>query len=155
MTDKAHDYDEKYSVDPNSGLAPQPGGLGVPGGENKDLLVDENDKIVSVEGNDVTSKSAGEQLEQTGNTGDPQAIGEDPAKTGTGEEAPREATGTPEGTATGTDDGQDSGEAYDPSKHPVSEVKAYVAEHPDEKDAILAAEKGGQNRPTLVSALEG
>ena len=46
-------------------------------------------------------------------------------------------------------------ELYDPDEHTVSEVEAYVADHPDERDAILAAERAGKNRRTLIAALEG
>lgn len=44
---------------------------------------------------------------------------------------------------------------YDPGAHTVAEVEAYVTAHPDERAAVLAAEKAGKNRATLVAALEG
>jgi hypothetical protein len=45
-------------------------------------------------------------------------------------------------------------EAFDPSEHSVHDVLAYVEEHPDERDAVRAAERGGKGRVTLLSALD-
>lgn len=45
-------------------------------------------------------------------------------------------------------------EPYDPGAHTVAEVKAHVTEHPDEAEAILAAEYAGQARITLIEWLE-
>lgn len=42
---------------------------------------------------------------------------------------------------------------YDPGAHTVAEVTAYIAEHPDEEEAILAAEAAGKNRTTLVGEI--
>ena len=39
---------------------------------------------------------------------------------------------------------------YDPSDHNVEEVKTYIDQHPDERDAVLKAERDGKNRHTLV-----
>ena len=46
------------------------------------------------------------------------------------------------------------GEAFDPSAHTVDDVAAYVAEHPDEHQAVLAAERAGKARVTLLAQLE-
>jgi hypothetical protein len=43
---------------------------------------------------------------------------------------------------------------YDPSTKKVAEVKTYVTDHPDEAEAIYAAEVDGKNRVTLVTWLE-
>ena len=43
---------------------------------------------------------------------------------------------------------------YDPAAHTVDEVQAYVAAHPDEAAAVLAAEQAGKDRVTLTAALE-
>jgi hypothetical protein len=51
----------------------------------------------------------------------------------------------------GDDDEED---VFDPGAHTVAEVEAYVDDNPDEVDAVLAAEKAGKNRVTLVEALE-
>ena len=42
-----------------------------------------------------------------------------------------------------------------PGEHTVDEVKAYVDEHPDERQAVLDAEAAGKNRVTLVDWLRG
>jgi len=39
---------------------------------------------------------------------------------------------------------------FDPSQHTVAEVEDYLAAHPDQADAVLAAEAAGKNRTTLV-----
>jgi hypothetical protein len=44
--------------------------------------------------------------------------------------------------------------AFDPGNNNVGDVIAYVDAHPDQLDAVLAAEKAGQNRVTLVQQLE-
>lgn len=44
---------------------------------------------------------------------------------------------------------------YRPADHTVDEVKAYVTEHPDEAQTVLAAEVAGNNRVTLVDWLRG
>lgn len=46
-------------------------------------------------------------------------------------------------------------ESFDPSEHNIDDVQAHVADHPDELDAILAAERDGKNRSTLIEWLEG
>lgn len=45
------------------------------------------------------------------------------------------------------------GEGYDPGAHTVAEVLAYVAEHPDQADAVREAEEAGKQRITLLEAL--
>jgi hypothetical protein len=44
--------------------------------------------------------------------------------------------------------------SYDPDDN-IDVIKSYVEEHPDERDAVLAAERDGQNRVTLIAWLEG
>ena len=39
---------------------------------------------------------------------------------------------------------------YDPSEHTVNEVNEYVAEHPEEADAIYAAEEAGKARTGIL-----
>jgi hypothetical protein len=43
---------------------------------------------------------------------------------------------------------------YDPADHTVPEVVTYAEEHPDEVEAIYAAEEAGKGRTTLLSQLE-
>jgi hypothetical protein len=57
--------------------------------------------------------------------------------------------------ATTADQDEDEGdEGFDPADHTVDDVKAYVGEHPGERQAILDAETAGKNRVTLVDWLE-
>lgn len=49
-------------------------------------------------------------------------------------------------------EGEPEPEEYDPGAHTVAEVEAYIAEHPDERDAILQAEAAGKNRSSLVGS---
>jgi hypothetical protein len=44
--------------------------------------------------------------------------------------------------------------AFDPSAYTIAEVLDYACEHPDEIPAILAAERAGKNRSTLIAQLE-
>jgi hypothetical protein len=46
-----------------------------------------------------------------------------------------------------TDDGDDE---FDPSAHTVDEVRDYLDENPDDEDRVLAAERAGKNRSSLV-----
>jgi len=43
---------------------------------------------------------------------------------------------------------------YDPAAHTVAEVEEFLADHPDEAQAIYDAEVAGKNRVTLVEWLE-
>lgn len=45
---------------------------------------------------------------------------------------------------------QASDGSYDPGEHTVAEVEQYLAEHPDEADAVLDAEQRGKNRTSLT-----
>jgi hypothetical protein len=42
---------------------------------------------------------------------------------------------------------------YDPSGDNIDAVKVHVGEHPEQAEAILAAEQGGKNRPSLITWL--
>jgi hypothetical protein len=39
---------------------------------------------------------------------------------------------------------------FDPGEHTVTEVQDYLDAHPDQADAVLAAEQAGKARTTLV-----
>jgi hypothetical protein len=41
-------------------------------------------------------------------------------------------------------------QSFDPGEHTVAEVQEYLAAHPDQADAVLAAEAAGKARTTLV-----
>lgn len=53
------------------------------------------------------------------------------------------------------DDANSSAESatYDPAEYTVPEVKAWVAEHPDQVQTVLEAEEAGKNRTTLTDWL--
>lgn len=46
-------------------------------------------------------------------------------------------------------------ESFDPGEHNIDDVQTHVEANPDELDAILAAERDGKNRSTLIEWLEG
>lgn len=177
-TEKAHDYDPIYAVDANSGLAEQPGGAALAAGPNNDLLVDGDGNLKPVEGNDVHSEGHQARLDAAAEGKSKEDADKDAEKTAgatdaaeasgpvvpesqnsEGDTTPAVVTdenGTPlptsdDGLQVLTDQGQ--GSAYDPSDKSVADVKAYIAEHPEEKDAILAAEasEGGKNRATIAA----
>jgi hypothetical protein len=60
-----------------------------------------------------------------------------------GEEAAPKSTGPTPKVPAGSD-------PYDPGEHTVAEVHEYLAAHPDQAEAVLAAEAAGKNRTTLV-----
>ena len=68
-----------------------------------------------------------------------EAVGLEPIWTGAGEE--------PEGL---TAQAAPASAGFDPAEHTVAEVEEYVAKHPDQADAVLAAEAAGKNRTTLT-----
>ena len=47
-------------------------------------------------------------------------------------------------------DGTGENSTYDPGEHTVAEVEQYLAEHPEETEAVLAAERAGRARKGLV-----
>ena len=44
-------------------------------------------------------------------------------------------------------------DGFDPGEHTVEEVVEYVADHPDELEAVLVAERAGKARVTLLAVL--
>ena len=40
---------------------------------------------------------------------------------------------------------------FDPSNHSVADVEAFVAAHPDQLDAVLAAEAEGKGRKSIAA----
>lgn len=64
-----------------------------------------------------------------------------------------ESTEAPENTETApTEVVEAPVEAYDPSKYNSAEVLLYIEEHPEEREAILAAESEGRKRKAVLSA---
>ena len=68
-----------------------------------------------------------------------QAVGIDPAASGGGTRS------APAGAST---------QAYDPGEQTVADVQAHVEQNPDQRAAVLKAERKGKNRSTLVDWLE-
>jgi hypothetical protein len=67
-----------------------------------------------------------------------QVVGLEPIWTGADTEPPAQ----PE---PGADDG-----GFDPADHTVAEVQQYLVDHPDDAERVLALERAGKNRATLV-----
>jgi len=44
---------------------------------------------------------------------------------------------------------------YDPAAHTVTEVIGYVEDNPDQLEDVIAAERAGKDRVTLITHLEG
>lgn len=67
-----------------------------------------------------------------------------PAAKSTSSEAPTSLVGS------GAPDGSDD---YDPSEHPIADVLAYVAQHPDMAATVLKRERKGKARAGIVNKL--
>lgn len=137
---------EQY-IDPNSGAASQPGGIFVGGYEGAAT----EPEAPTAPNAELGAPAEGEKPEgETPETPEtPEAPGGEGEKLdgeGGGEEGPEGEVG-----ADGGDEGA-SAEGFNPSDHTVAEVLAYIAENPDQKDAVIAAEKDGKNRTTVVGA---
>lgn len=117
---------ERY-IDPNSGAAPQPGGF-VAFGES-------NVQPEAIEETEETTEETPETPEEPETPETPETpeepTGEDETEESEEEETPAEET--PEEPAEGKD-------YSDLLSKSVDEVTAYIDEHPEEKDAIIAAE---------------
>lgn len=139
---------EQY-IDPNSGAASQPGGIFVGGyegaaTESEAPTAPDTEPGAPAEG----EKPEGETPETPETPEAPEGDGEGEKLDGEGggEEGPESEVG-----ADGGDEGAPA-EGFNPSDHTVAEVLAYIAENPDQKDAVIAAEKDGKNRTTVVGA---
>lgn len=134
-------------IDPNSGAAPQPGGYAAGNGEGHAVPTTNSDAaLIAAEytAREVAVEPEAEVEEQQEVT----------------EEIESEETTTTEEAGESDEDEPDSevedngaAEAYDPGAYTNDEVLAYVAEYPDSKDAVLAAEQSGKNRKGIVDAL--
>jgi hypothetical protein len=47
------------------------------------------------------------------------------------------------------------GGTFDPGEHTVQDVLSHVERHPDDRDAIVKAERRGKGRTTLLDSLTG
>lgn len=159
MTDKPY-------IDPNSGAASQPGGLGRVSAEVQAEDTVEQDVSTQIQDDpagqdavdpDPDAEPQDELAERTGEvtTGDGETVvtpeqaqaSEDPTfSEDTSGDTPKD-TGS-EGVAGESE----APEAYDPGAHNVDEVLAYISANPDEKDAILEAEAAGRKRKTILDS---
>ncbi|MEO6571024.1 MAG: hypothetical protein ABIO83_05705 [Ilumatobacteraceae bacterium] len=57
----------------------------------------------------------------------------------------------PSGNAGGGIDADTTDEAFNPDDHTVEEVQAYLDDHPDDADRVLAAEADGKGRKSLAT----
>lgn len=73
-----------------------------------------------------------------------------PVDEGEGRSDPVEGAGGEAGSI----ESADPGAGFDPGDHTVAEVEAYAAEYPDERAALLSAERDGKARSTLIDRLE-
>jgi hypothetical protein len=103
------------------------------------------------------------QAQPESDAGSDPGQGDDSAPLPDGDGEPAEGSDAPEGDAdTGEagDDAADAGEgdaeaaAFDPADHTINEVLAYLEDHPDDLEAVIAAEGQGKARSTLLAQLE-
>lgn len=148
--------DQPY-IDPNSGAAQQPGGLGIPSQEVREV-----EEAVEP---DVSTQIQDDPAGQDAVDPDPEAEPQEELSERTGEMATGEGETlvTPEQAAASDDptfpaeessdeEPVEESDAFDPSEHNVDEVLAYIAENPEEKDAILEAERAGRKRKTILDS---
>lgn len=153
-------------VEPNSGAAPQPGGYAGPeqieegfGTPSGAALPIERESEPEPEVSDEVYEPPKEPFElvrEEQESGESDSQDSDSQDSG---ESDPEPDPTPDESQPDTqpDTGPDAqpeaepeAEAYDPSAHPVDEVLAYMAEHPDEADTVIAAERAGKNRKGIT-----
>ena len=51
-----------------------------------------------------------------------------------------------------SDASEDEGSEFNPSEHTVNEVLTYIAEHPEDRDRVLAAEEADRGRKGILEA---
>lgn len=81
-------------------------------------------------------------------TGLPEGAQQPAAETSTPDPDPKQGAQDPAG-----DSGDDDPADFDPADHTVDEVRAYLRNHPDQRDAVRAAELAGKARTTLLTEL--
>lgn len=140
-------------VDPNSGAAPQPGGFAGAEGAKKGFAMGEG---VEVEEEYVLSEYAPEPGAVVEADEEPEveddSVEEEPEVE---EEVVEDDEPVEEESDEESDETADEEETggYNPSEYSVDEVLAYVDAYPDERDAVLQAEKAGKNRKGIVDKL--
>jgi len=123
-------------------------------------LVDSDGNPLDVAGihRSLQVEGEGEQGQESGQDA-PEGIGTDDDTT---EDENGPETGTegssdgdePEGDESDGDESEDepADEGYDPTAHTVTEVSAYLDEHPDQATFVLDRERAGKARVTLIGA---
>jgi len=137
---------ENY-VDPNSGAAPQPGGFAGVEAAEKGFAIPV--------GAELENEVSPSEYEQPGGNPEPKSVEElaalaggpapvveepveEPAVEGEVSEGNSRAPKSPEP------------EAYDPGEHNVDDVNDYLEANPDQRDAVLKAERKGKNRKGIT-----
>ncbi|QGJ88884.1 hypothetical protein PBI_TEAMOCIL_30 [Microbacterium phage Teamocil] len=108
-------------------------------------------RSLQVEGEGEQGQESGQEAPEGSGTDDDTSEDEngpenDDQGSSDGEESDGDEDDEPE------DDGTPADEGYDPSAHTVTEVTAYLDEHPDQATYVLDRERTGKARVTLIGA---
>jgi hypothetical protein len=160
--------DQPRYVDPNSGAAPQPGGVaGFLGGQRGHAVEDvqEFSEAERVAFREYETQAAGELVGE-GEGAEPREEGDaEEPESGEGadgevrSESERVDLKAQETQAAGplVEDGEETEDedseedvAYDPSEHSVGEVNEYIEAHPEQRDAVIEAERAGKARKGIT-----
>lgn len=104
-------------------------------------------RSLQVEGEGEQGQESGQDAPEGTGTNDDTSEDENGPETGT--EAPSEDE---ESEGDESDDDEFADEGYDPAAHTVTEVSAYLDEHPDQATFVLDRERTGKARVTLIGA---
>jgi hypothetical protein len=125
-------------------------GTGAESGASVDLYVDSNDNGNTAV-DTVTAGSDG-GFEFTGST--PLEVSPEGIVVGVGEDRSAKVTVTLEAASAADAQAAESepaaDEGYNPADHTVTEVRAYLDEHPDQSEYVLNREAAGKDRTTLT-----
>ncbi len=126
--------------------------LAAEAGIDPDTLVDDDGQFLDVAA--IHERIAAEQGQEGGQ--------EAPEGTGTDDDTSEDENGPETGTEDSSDgdetegdesdDDEPADEGYDPTAHTVTEVSAYLDEHPDQATFVLDRERAGKARVTLIGA---
>ena len=144
------DADEVPSGALTGGEDPAPNGG--PDSTESTGTVDTTDTGAPTPGEQVADQI--EDVERVHETGEPlgPVSTDEPTEASGGADATGEDGVTVADTAAGdtAEDAGDSTTSFDPSEKSVAEVLAYIDEHPEEKDSVVAAEREGKGRTTIL-----
>lgn len=120
-------------------------------------------RSLEVEGEGEQGQEDGQEAPEGSGTDDDTSEDENGPETGdqdSGDDA-EAGSGEPAGSEDSAEDAEDDStpepevpadEGYDPSAHTVTEVTAYLDEHPDQATFVLDRERAGKARVTLIGA---